>query len=106
MAVTTTTNILAIPNIKHYIGKRYAKRFYLQAFSMISSGKVFNFTSDTSLFKETKFTEVALGLRIEEKGVLKSGIFNDFGVGFRYNLLSKNTPKSFLHPNLLVEYRY
>jgi len=106
IALTTTTNFFAIPNIKYYVGKRYARRFYVQAFSMISSGKVFNFIPETSLFQETKFTEVALGVGIGDKRILKNGVFIDFGVGFGYNLLSKITPESFLHPNLSIGYRY
>jgi len=106
IALTTATNFFAIPNIKYYLGKRFARRFYVQAFSMISSGKVFNFNSNTSLSQETNFTEVALGVGIGDKRILKNGIFIDFGVGFAYNLLSKNTPESFLHPNLSIGYRF
>ncbi len=104
--ITTSTNFLVIPNIKYYVGKRFARRFYLQGITMISSGKANIFRNNNSVSEDVDFTDFALGVGIGDKRILKNGIFIDFGIAITYNLLSKNSPESLVHPNLSLGYRF
>jgi len=104
--ISKSTNFLAIPNIKYYVGKRFARRFYLQGLTMISSGKANIFRNNDPVSEDVNFTDVALGVGIGDKRILKNGLFIDFGIAIAYNLLSKNSPESLVHPNLSVGYRF
>ncbi|WP_298540365.1 hypothetical protein [uncultured Aquimarina sp.] len=104
--ITSGTNISVIPNIKYYVGERFARRFYVQGLAMISSGKVYTFRNNDSISQETDFTDVAIGIGIGDKRILKNGIFIDFGIAVAYNLLSGNTPDLLAHPNLSFGFRF
>ncbi|WP_299252374.1 hypothetical protein [uncultured Aquimarina sp.] len=104
--ITSRTNFSVIPNIKYYVGERFARRFYVQGLAMISSGKIYTFRNNNSISEEIDFTDVALGIGIGDKRILKNGIFIDFGLGVAYSLFSKNTPDLLLHPNLSFGFRF
>jgi len=104
--ITGRTNFSVIPNIKYYVGERFARRFYVQGLAMISSGKAYTFRNNTSISQEIDFTDIALGIGIGDKRILKNGIFIDFGLAVAYNLFSKNSPDLLAHPNLSFGFRF
>ncbi|MFD2562471.1 hypothetical protein [Aquimarina rubra] len=104
--ITGRTSFSIIPNIKYYVGERFARRFYVQGLAMISSGQFITFTNNSPTAREIDFTDVALGIGIGDKRILKNGIFIDFGIAIAYNLINKNSPDLLAHPNLSVGYRF
>ncbi|MDH7446596.1 hypothetical protein [Aquimarina sp. 2201CG14-23] len=104
--ITSRTNFSVIPNIKYYVGERFARRFYIQGLAMISSGKLIAFVNNNPISQEINYTDVGLGVGIGDKRILKNGIFIDFGIAIAYNLFSKNSPDLLVHPNLSFGYRF
>ncbi|WP_378173609.1 hypothetical protein [Aquimarina sp. SS2-1] len=104
--ITSRTNFSIMPNIKYYVGKRFARRFYVQGLAMISSGTQTSFVNNNQTAQDIDFTDIALGIGIGDKRILKNGVFIDFGIAIAYNIIDKNSPDILVHPNLSLGYRF
>jgi len=102
-----SADFVVSPHIKYYVGKRFARRFYLQGLTIISSGKLYSFSNNNPISEEEKnYTSVATGFGIGDKRILKNGIFIDFGIAMAYILTNKTNQEWLIHPSLSVGYRF
>tara|TARA_B100000378_G_C18014830_1_gene402065 strand:+ start:319 stop:927 length:609 start_codon:yes stop_codon:yes gene_type:complete len=81
---------------KHFFSSNYARGFYVHAFTMISSGKNYDYNYDyennISMEEDESFTDFALGFGIGGKLISSGGFKADFSGGIGRNLLNDNSP--------------
>lgn len=82
------------PYYRHFFSNRYAEGFFIEAFTMLHTGKeeVYEYDSTTlsGIYKDEKYTDFAVGVSAGFKIVSKRGFVAEVYLGLGRDLLDKS----------------
>ena len=106
------TNFSLTPYYRAYFGKKPAAGFFVEGFSMISTGKNgSNYEYDSInqnyyTVEGKQFTDFALGFGLGSKWIHRKGFVFEINAGIGRNLLSNNSPEVVGRGGITLGYRF
>ncbi|TRX36682.1 DUF3575 domain-containing protein [Flavobacterium restrictum] len=106
------TNFSLSPYYRAYFGKKPAAGFFVEGFSMISTGKNGSYSEYNSTTNSDydvagkKYSDLALGFGIGSKWVHKRGFVFEINAGIGRNLFSSNSPEVVGRGGITLGYRF
>ena len=106
------TQFSLTPYYRAYFGKKIAAGFFVEGFSMISTGKngsnyEYDSLNQNYNFVEGKqFTDFALGFGVGSKWIHKRGFVFEINAGIGRNLFSDNSPEVVGRGGITLGYRF
>jgi hypothetical protein len=104
-------NFSLTPYYRAYFGKKPAAGFFVEGFSMLSSGvneTSSNYDSNGNFINTTekKYTDFALGFGLGSKWIHRRGFVFEINAGIGRNLLSENSPEVVGRGGITLGYRF
>jgi len=106
------TTFSLTPYYRAYFGEKPAAGFFVEAFSMISSGKngsyyTYDYTSTSSYFTEgEKYSGFALGFGVGSKWIHSRGFIFEINAGIGRNLFGTNNTEIVGRGGITLGYRF
>lgn len=106
------TSFSLSPYYRAYFGKKQAAGFFVEGFSMISTGKNGTYseydpdTDSSYMVKGKAYTDFALGFGLGSKWIHKKGFVFEICAGIGRNLISKNSPEIVGRGGITLGYRF
>ena len=106
------TNFSLTPYYRAYFGEKPAAGFFVEAFSMVSTGENgsytgYDYNTDTSYYVEgEKYTDFALGFGLGSKWIHSRGFTFEINGGICRNLLGSNSPEIAGRGAITLGYRF
>lgn len=99
------------PYYRAYFGKKPAAGFFVEGFSMFSTGKdsatyYFDNLGNLINIEKNRYTDLALGFGLGSKWVHKRGFVFEINAGIGRNLLSTNSPEVVGRGGITLGYRF
>ena len=104
-------NFSLTPYYRAYFGKKPAAGFFVEGFSMLSTGinnKTYYFNNSGNLIniEKDRYTDFALGFGLGSKWVHKRGFVFEINAGIGRNLFSNNSPEVVGRGGISLGYRF
>lgn len=106
------TSFSITPYYRAYFGKKPAAGFFVEGFSMISTGKNgsyynYDYNTNSSYYVEgKKYSDFALGFGVGSKWIHKRGFLFEINGGIGRNLLNDNSPEIVGRGGIILGYRF
>ena len=106
------TNFSLTPYYRAYFGEKPAAGFFVEAFSMVSTGENgsytgYDYNTDTSNYVEgEKYTDFALGFGLGSKWIHSRGFTFEINAGIGRNLLGSYSPEIVGRGGITLGYRF
>ena len=105
------TSFSLTPYYRAYFGKKPAAGFFVEGFSMLSTGvhnKTYYFNNSGNLIniEKDRYTDFALGFGLGSKWVHKRGFVFEINAGIGRNLFSNNSPEVVGRGGISLGYRF
>ncbi|MBP8794040.1 MAG: DUF3575 domain-containing protein [Lutibacter sp.] len=98
------------PYYRHFLSDKYAQGLFVEAFSMIHSGKFdsYTYTEDpvTEIKNEEKFTDLAVGVSVGAKWATPRGFVAEAYVGIGRDMLNKSNLDIVKRGGISIGYRF
>lgn len=106
------TSFSFTPYYRAYFGKKPAAGFFVEGFSMLSTGKNGTYSQYDSVnqnyytIEGERYSDFALGFGLGSKWIHKKGYVFEINAGIGRNLLSKNSPEIVGRGGITLGYRF
>ena len=102
-------NFSLTPYYRHFFSDRYAQGFFVEAFTMIHSGKNDYYYDDfgnSTGYNEDKYTDLAVGVSVGAKWVSRRGFVTEIYGGIGRDMFGNNDTEVVSRGGISVGYRF
>ena len=96
------------PYYRHFFSNKYAQGFFIEAFTMIHSGKFDNYYYDdyNPQFNDRKYTDLAVGISVGGKWVTRRGFVAEIYAGIGRDMLDNSDIEVVGRGGVSIGYRF